>query len=136
MNSFAHYSFGAVYQWMVENLGGIRLGAPGYDQIIINPQIDPDLKYARTAYRSARGRIESSWKRDNEKFTLDVTIPPGATASVYLPAVAMPNVTEGGKPLADAPGVTFLRPVGDRVYLTIGSGTYHFASTVTPPPVK
>ena len=136
MNSFAHYSFGAVYQWIVENIGGIRLGTPGYDQIIINPQIDPHLNYARTAYRSVRGRIESSWTRENEKFSLDVTIPPGATAGVYLPAVAIPNVTESGKPIADAPGVIFLRPVGDRAYLTIGSGTYHFASTVTPMAVK
>ena len=136
MNSFAHYSFGAVYQWMVENIGGIQLGTPGYDQIVIQPQIDPSLKYARTAYRSARGRIESSWKRENEKFTLDVTIPPGATASVYLPAVAIPNVTESGKPIADAPGVTFLRTVGDRAYLTIGSGVYHFASTVAVPAVE
>jgi alpha-L-rhamnosidase len=80
-----------------------------------------------------RGRIESSWKRDNEKFSLDVTIPPGCTASVYLPAAKTSNITESGKPVTDAPGVTFQRPVGDRAYITIGSGTYHFASTVALP---
>lgn len=132
MNSFAHYSFGAVYQWMVENIGGIRMGTPGYDQIIINPQIDPDLRYARTAYRSVRGRIESSWKRENEKFTLDVIIPPGGTASVYIPTRDPGNVTESGKPLTDAPGVTYLRPIEGRAYVTIGSGAYHFASTLIP----
>ena len=82
------------------------------------------------AYRSVRGRIESSWKRQNEKFTLDVTIPPGATASVYLPATAMANVKESGKPVDSALGVTFLRTEGDRALLTIGSGIYHFSSTV------
>jgi alpha-L-rhamnosidase len=133
MNSFSHYSFGAVYQWMVENLGGIQMGTPGYQEIVIRPQIDPNLRYARTAYRSVRGRIESSWKRDNEKFSLDVTIPPGCTASVYLPAAKTSNITESGKPVTDAPGVTFQRPVGDRAYITIGSGTYHFASTVALP---
>ena len=133
MNSFAHYSFGAVYQWIAENLGGIQMAAPGYAAVVIRPQIDPQLKYARTAYRSARGRIESSWKRDNTKFTLDVTIPPGVTASVYLPTTPTATTTESGKPVTDSPGVTVMRPEGDRLYMTIVSGTYHFATQVPLP---
>jgi alpha-L-rhamnosidase len=55
MNSFAHYSFGAVYQWMVENIGGIRSAAPSYKEIRIAPQLDDKLKSAAVAYRSIRG---------------------------------------------------------------------------------
>ena len=47
MNSFAHYSFGAVYQWMVENIGGIRTDGPAYKQILIAPQIDAGLTWAQ-----------------------------------------------------------------------------------------
>ena len=133
MNSFAHYSFGAVYQWIVENIGGIRMAAPGYDEIAINPQLDPHLHWAKTSYRSARGRIESSWKREEAKFTLDVTLPPGTTGSICLPASNAVDITEGGKPVAEAPGVILTRIEGDRAYLTVGSGTFHFRSSVAPP---
>ena len=48
MNSFAHYSFGAVYQWMVENIGGIKSDGPAYKHITIAPKLDPNLTWART----------------------------------------------------------------------------------------
>ena len=47
MNSFAHYSFGAVYQWMVENIGGIRSDGPAYKHMIIAPVIDERLNGRR-----------------------------------------------------------------------------------------
>ena len=130
--AIAHYSFGAVYQWMVENIGGIRNDGPGYQQIIIYPQLDNELRWAKTSYRCVHGKIETSWKRELGKYTLDVTIPPGSTAAVYLPAIN-PDIKESDKPAADAPGVTVMRAIGDRAYLTIGSGTYHFTSTVKLP---
>ena len=52
MNSFAHYSFGAVYQWMVEELGGIRSSGPAYKDIIVAPQLDPGLTWACLLYTS------------------------------------------------------------------------------------
>ena len=67
MNSFAHYSFGAVYQWMVENIGGIRSDGPGYKKIIIAPQPGGRLTSARTSYQSIRGRIETNWKIEGDK---------------------------------------------------------------------
>ena len=62
MNSFAHYSFGAVYQWMVENIGGIGSAAPAYKEILIAPQPDPQLTSASVTYRSIRGLIATEWK--------------------------------------------------------------------------
>ena len=47
MNSFAHYSFGAVYQWMVENIGGIKSDGPAYKHIVIEPQPGGRLTHAR-----------------------------------------------------------------------------------------
>ena len=66
MNSFSHYAFGAVYQWMVENIGGIRGGEPGYKKIVIAPQIGGGLTWANTSYRSVRGEIETRWRVEGE----------------------------------------------------------------------
>ena len=85
MNSFAHYSFGAVYQWMVENIGGIKSDGPAYKHIKIAPQLDPNLTWAKTSYRSIRGEIASSWTRNDGLLTLEVTIPANTTATIHLP---------------------------------------------------
>jgi len=127
MNSFAHYSFGAVYQWMVENMGGIRSGAPGYGKIIIHPQPGGRLKWARVGYDSIRGPIESSWKLEKGKFLLDVKIPTGSTAAVHIPASRASDITESGGPLDRARGVKLLRREADRVVLEVESGSYRFA---------
>jgi alpha-L-rhamnosidase len=134
MNSFAHYSFGAVYQWMVENIGGIRSDGPAYKHIIIAPQLDGKLTHAAVGYDSIRGRIETTWKRDGDKFNLGVAIPANTTATVYLPVrPATPpsanpgNITESGRSLDQAKGVKLLRMENDRVVLEVESGSYHFA---------
>ena len=101
MNSFAHYSFGAVYQWMVENIGGIHSDGPGYKKLVIAPVPDGHMKWAKTSYNSMHGLISSEWKIENHKLKLDVTIPANTTAKVILP--------------------------GEKAR-EIGSGTYHFES--------
>ena len=75
MNSFAHYSFGAVYQWMVENIGGIKCDGPAYKQILIEPQTTGPLTHAETSYQSIRGPIATSWTKAGQTLTLDVNIP-------------------------------------------------------------
>ena len=61
MNSFAHYSFGAVYQWMVENIGGIQSDGPAYKHIVIEPHPGGPLTHAETSYQSIRGEIATAW---------------------------------------------------------------------------
>ena len=128
MNSFAHYSFGAVYAWMVDNIGGILRAAPAYKQILIAPHPDEKLTSASVAYRSVRGLIASEWQRTNGKFLLNVTIPANTTALVALPAASEVGITESGRPLAKAVGVRFLRQEGQTAFLSIGSGDYSFAT--------
>ena len=129
MNSFAHYSFGAVYQWIVENVGGIRTDGPAYRQIVIAPQPGGRLTWAKIGYRSIRGQIESRWKIDAGRLTMDVTIPPGATATVLVPAAKAADVTEGGQAIEGTRGVKLLRMEGGRAVLAVESGVYHFVST-------
>jgi alpha-L-rhamnosidase len=107
MNSFAHYSFGAVYQWMVENLGGIRSDGPAYNHIVIAPQLDPALTFADTTFDSIHGPIETHWSRQGKGLRLKVSIPPNTTATVRLPGVTPLDLYEGKKLVGLARGVSF-----------------------------
>jgi alpha-L-rhamnosidase len=127
MNSFAHYSFGAVYQWMVENIGGIRSAAPAYKELLIAPQLDDKLTSAAVAYRSIRGLIATDWQKKDGKLLFNVTIPANTTAQVILPANSVAAVTEGGHPLAQAADVQNLRLEGSNVVFSVCSGHYAFA---------
>jgi alpha-L-rhamnosidase len=126
MNSFAHYSFGAVYQWMVENIGGIRSSAPSYREILIQPELSGKLSSATVEYRSIHGLIATEWKRQNGRLQFNVTIPANTIAQVLLPAKSPAELREGGHALEEAKGVTFLRMDGRNALLSVGSGTYYF----------
>lgn len=86
MNSFNHYAYGAIGDWMYQNILGIQPAAPGYSKVIIKPLIGGKLTWAKGSFESVYGKIASSWKLINGKLTLDVEIPKGITATVYVPA--------------------------------------------------
>jgi alpha-L-rhamnosidase len=83
------------------------------------------------SYDSPYGQIISNWKRDEQKLTMNVTIPPNTTATVYVPAKNAASVTESGKTVAEVKGVKFLRMENGAAVYDIGSGTYQFQSTLT-----
>lgn len=128
MNSFSHYSFGAVYQWMAENIGGIRADAPGYERLIIAPQPGGDLTSARTIYNSIRGRIESEWNLAPDRFVLTVIIPANTTARITLPAAAGATITEGGRPIEQVDSVQLVRREPDRAIFDVESGRFVFTA--------
>jgi alpha-L-rhamnosidase len=121
MNSFAHYSFGAVYQWMVENIGGIRSAAPGFRRLVIAPEPGGTLTWARAGYGSVSGPVSSSWKLTDGRITVNVSIPANGSATIYLPGVGG-VVTESGKPADRQTGLKLLR---EGVF-EAGSGAYEF----------
>jgi alpha-L-rhamnosidase len=127
MNSFAHYSFGAVYQWMAENIGGIKAAAPSYKRIVIEPVPGGGLTTASTRYDSIRGPIATSWTHKDGWFTLDVSIPANTTATVVLPAADPSAITESGRKAADAPGISEVKAENGRSRISVGSGSYRFA---------
>jgi alpha-L-rhamnosidase len=138
MNSFAHYAFGAVYQWMVENIGGIQSNGAGYRRIIINPKPRAKLTWARVRYNSLCGQIESSWRwevsddrvQNEKRFHLSCEIPANTEALVFLPATDEAGITESGKSIATNPSIRFLKMEGDRAMVAVGSGRYEFDSMV------
>lgn len=140
MNSFSHYSFGAVMEWAYRKLAGIDTEGAGYKRILIKPgppfrDSDPytaPVNWVTSEYLSARGRIAVSWKKDGDKFDLDVSIPANTTAEVFVPAKSIADITEGGHPLSGAFGVSYLRMGKNHVVVGIESGEYHFVSLFPP----
>jgi len=128
MNSFAHYAFGAVGQWMFQAIGGIDTADSGFKRIIIRPRPGGKLTFAKVRYDSIRGRIVSHWKLTRAGLTMDVTVPANTTAAVHVPTTDAAAVTEGGKPAGRARGVTFLGMADGAAVYEVGSGTYRFVS--------
>ena len=126
MNSFNHYAYGAVGEWLYGSVAGIGVGAPGYRRIVIRPHTG-DLTSARASYHSMYGLIESAWERDDERLTLEVVVPPNTRATVHVP-VAIPGaaIHEGNRLATQADGVRFLREEAGAAVFAVGSGRYRF----------
>jgi alpha-L-rhamnosidase len=98
MNSFNHYAYGAIGEWLYAKVGGIDLdpARPGYKHIIISPQPGGDLTHASATLHSPYGMIETAWKLDRTgAFVLKVTIPANTTATVHLPDGSAKEVAAG-----------------------------------------
>jgi alpha-L-rhamnosidase len=125
--------FGSVDEWLMRWLGGIQPdpAAVGFDRILLRPQPVDGLDWVRTSYRSVRGPIVSSWSRRAGVFSWDVTIPTGTTATAFVPARSLEEITEGrGTPVpaVRAAGVRDARMDGASAILQLGSGSYRFVS--------
>ncbi|MDH5706811.1 MAG: alpha-L-rhamnosidase, partial [Candidatus Aminicenantes bacterium] len=131
MNSFNHYAFGSVGEWLFRFVAGIDLDPeiPGYKRIIIRPHPGGGLEYARAEYDSIQGKISSGWKLEDGKLILNVTIPANTTAMIHVPAEDLSQVTESGKPAEDSTGVKFLRLEKGRAVFEVVSGTYTFSTS-------
>jgi len=126
MNSFSHYAFGAVGQWMFENIGGINTDGPGFKRILIRPRPGGKIRWARVTYRSIRGLIVSDWKIRDNRFELKISIPANTTATVFIPAKDPADIREGGMPADKADGVEFLRLEEGNAVFAVESGDYNF----------
>lgn len=120
MNSFNHYSFGSVGEWMYSTVGGIELdeNAPGYKHFNIRPQPGGGLSRADTSLDTIHGKVATAWTLDATTFTLIVTVPVNTTANVFLP-FAKAVMLDGQAPV----------PAADGSY-ALGSGRYTFTAAV------
>ena len=118
--------------WFYQTLGGINYdpAQPGFKHILLKPQPLSDLTWVKCSFNSSYGRIVSNWQREGDKLTMDVTIPPNTTATVYVPAKDAGSVTESGKPAAQSEGVKFLRMDGDAAVFAVTAGNFQFQSTI------
>jgi alpha-L-rhamnosidase len=129
MNSQNHVMLlGDLVTWFFENLSGIKSGKPGFEQIIMKPEIPDGLDFVRTIYQGMHGNILSQWRTQPGKFAWKITVPANTSAIVYIPANTADEVTESGIPANKAEGVKFLRMEGKRAVFEVQSGTYQFLS--------
>ena len=130
MNSFNHYAYGAIGDWLYRVVAGIELGKTGYKHILIQPQPTTKLSFAKAHFESNYGRIESNWAQQGGKMILEVRIPPNTTATIALPNAKIRQITEGGKQLVDGDDFKNIRADGKAVKVDVGSGVYVFEWTI------
>jgi alpha-L-rhamnosidase len=119
---------GDVVTWLYQDLAGINYDPehPGFKNIVMHPRVAPGLSFAKGSLDSPLGKIASSWQSREGMFHWEIVVPPGATATVYVPAKDSETVRESGKPAARSEDVKFLRVENDVSVYAVGSGSYLF----------
>lgn len=140
MNSFNHYAYGAVAEWMYRQMAGIAPddSCPGFRHVLLQP--DPDrrtvLRYGQqritqvdASVWSPYGTIRAAWQTDEGgQLTYRVTVPANTSATLFMPCRPEWEVTESGRPAAESEGV---EPVGNEdghAVFRLGSGSYVFST--------
>lgn len=130
MNSFNHYAYGAVGEWLYRKVAGLDVdpNAPGYRRIIVRPWPLSGLEYAAASTETLYGTASSGWKRDGRTMAVTVTIPPNCAASVVLPTTAPVQEVASGAAMSaeDAPGVKRIEGDPESTAFEVVSGTYQF----------
>jgi len=125
-----HFMLGQIVEWFYGDLVGLAPDPehPGFARVRVRPRPVSGITWARAAHASPRGRVAVGWRVDGGTFSLDVEVPPNATAEVWVPAETALAVRESGRPLDAADGVRVLRQEGDRVVVEVGAGRYAFSA--------
>jgi len=129
MNSFNHYAYGAIGDWLYRVVAGLEIDPeePGYKHVLVQPQPGGELTSARAELNTMYGPTVSAWEIDGARFRLDVTIPPNTHATVRLPHATIATVTESDQSIEVADGITRAYEDGEAVVVELGSGRYRFA---------
>ncbi len=136
MNSFSHYAFGAVGEWMFRALAGIDAETPGFRRLLIRPgpprpgsnPEHPALAWVRARYDSLHGPVRVHWRVAEGRFALDLTVPANVTARVELPCADPAGARESGRPLRRVRGLRVLGHAAGRLSLEVLSGTWRFTA--------
>jgi alpha-L-rhamnosidase len=117
-----HTPFCLISAYFYKFLAGIQIdySAPGFRHIIINPSIVGDLNYVNAWHDALYGRIKSSWKREQGKLTMEVSIPANTTATIYIPTRSVDSILESGRP--------FIGEENGKAVFRVVSGKFQFVS--------
>ncbi len=83
--SFNHYAFGCVGDWIVRKVGGLTVREPGFREFTVEVGEVSRISAASLAYKTAFGEIAITWKREEGRIRLELTVPEGTKAHVLLP---------------------------------------------------
>jgi len=137
MNSHNHIMFGSIDAWFYKVLAGVNADPanPGFKKIIIKPYIIGDLDYVSASLKTIRGIISSSWKKNENSLTLNVTLPINTQARVSIPRRKLGNIIikesgktvwENGSYIEGAAGIAGASEGDEYVTFEVGSGSYSF----------
>ncbi|MEU0569903.1 family 78 glycoside hydrolase catalytic domain [Nonomuraea sp. NPDC005983] len=130
MNSFNHYALGSVGDWLYGRVAGIdqEPGSVAYRRLLLRPAVGGRLSWARAYQETPYGRVACGWRLGEDGVEVDVSVPPGATAVLHIPAADGAAVREGDALVTAADGV---RVIGDGqgvLAVELASGDYRFTA--------
>lgn len=120
MNSFNHYAYGAVGEWMYANIAGIAPGEPGFRHTVIRPRPGGEVTSARATFTSLYGPISTDWKQNGDRFRLTCSLPPNCTAEVWIRA-------DDAAAVRHPEGARLDRAEDGWVIYQVGTGTHRFS---------
>ncbi|WP_439558482.1 family 78 glycoside hydrolase catalytic domain, partial [Dyadobacter sp.] len=132
MNSFSHYAFGAVCEWMFGNAAGIKATKPGYAEFDIRPEIAPDgmgregISRLAASLRTINGVIVSEWAKTQNGLTMKVVVPVNTKARIYIPRFSEGQVFVNSREMSQSKQVKILGKEEGYTLVEVGSGTYEF----------
>jgi alpha-L-rhamnosidase len=128
MNSFNHYAYGAIGDWMYREMAGIDTyeDGPGYKHSRIKPVIGGGFTSASASLETYYGKISNSWKIEGPKFSMEVEIPANTTSTIYIPSNDSTPVLEGGKQISVVKGIQIVGNEEGYLVIKLGSGKYLF----------
>jgi alpha-L-rhamnosidase len=130
MNSFNHYAYGAIGDWMYRVMVGIDIeeGALAYKKIRIRPHIGGKFTHASATYETPYGKLSFGWKIQDQQLILTAEIPANTTATIHIPVTGAGEVMEGGQPLTASKNVEVVGREKEYMVVKVGSGKYEFSS--------
>jgi len=128
MNSFNHYSYGAIGDWMYRQMVGLDTyeDGVGYKHSKVQPHIGGGFTNATASLETYYGKLSSGWKLQGDEIYFDVTIPANTIASVFIPTKEVAKVSENGQALSSVNGLKIIGQKEDYLETQLGSGEYHF----------
>ena len=145
MNSFNHYAYGIIAEWMFRHMAGITPDEtqPGFKHFLLQPNPDTRttlrygqkrITFADADFASDYGSIKAEWQCEGTKeMTYRVTIPANTTATLRLPIADGLYIYEGDVLAEEAEGVAYIGTADGYATYEVGSGTYHFVVSTEEP---
>lgn len=137
MNSFNHYAYGAVAEWMYGYMAGVMydFSQPGFQHILLQPTPDQILSYVNCSYDSSYGTIQSNWNYQGGSFFYEATVPANTTATISVPVEEGRELTVNGKSpeqvSQEKDGLVYTGTADGRANFEAVAGSYRFAADVT-----
>ncbi len=126
MNSYNHYAYGAIGEWMFRALAGIDMSEPAYGELVLHPRPIDGLSFVSAWQKTPYGRVRIEWRIEDGQMNVNCKVPGGVTAMLVLEDAELYQVTENGRILTETDGVIRAWQSENDVMVELESGMYSF----------